>query len=61
MIVVLVAASAVTVVGAIVALSTRDPRSTLAGLAAVVVGSALVDDPLPDLLDRKSTRLNSSH
>lgn len=33
--------------GAVVAVSSRDPRSALIGLAAVLVGSAFLVDPLP--------------
>lgn len=50
MILVLVAAAAATVAGAVLALSTRDARIALGGIAALVLASALVADPLPGLV-----------
>jgi hypothetical protein len=49
-IVVLVAAAAATVAGAVLALSTRDARTALGGIAALLLASPLVADPLPAIV-----------
>lgn len=50
MIVVLVAAAAATVAGAVLALSTRDARVSLAGIAALILASPFVVDPPPGIV-----------
>lgn len=47
---VLVVAAAATVAGAVLALSTRDARTALGGLALVILASPLVADPLPGIV-----------